>query len=64
MCASKAIVLSLMSSAVTSGKNLDSFKSNITKRNISMRIPYADGLIWQNNAGFCATRAIRDSYHR
>ena len=41
MCASKAIVC-LDEFSCLRGKNLDSFKSNITKRNISMRIPYAE----------------------
>lgn len=55
MCASKAIVC-LDEFSCLRGKNLDSFKSNITKRNISMRIPYAEwDCILQNNAGFCAT---------
>ncbi len=55
MCSSKALVCLDEFSAVR-GKNQSSFKSNITKRAISMRIPYAEwDVILQNNAGFCAT---------
>ena len=55
MCSSKALVCLDEFSAVQ-GKNQSSFKSNITKRSISMRIPYAEwDCMLQNNAGFCAT---------
>ena len=55
MCSSKALVC-LDELTTVQGKNQSSFKSNITKRSISMRIPYAEwDCLLQNNAGFCGT---------
>jgi len=68
MCSSKALVC-LDELTIVQGKNQSSFKSNITKRSISMRIPYAEwDCLLQNNAGFCATsnelHIIPDSENR